>query len=415
MRRYKLILVVAMIIASVIVFSQTGIASSDKIWDIQYRGVRPMGMGNAFGAVSDDNNAFYYNPAGIASVRDLRIDIQPARLVSTKDLYNEVKDINDLTDDIDKLSKSPSPLEDPNVKNERIRLINRLEQITGDNIGLDAAVPLSVMIPIHISDYGVTIGVVSHGWSLSQVRVQRKGLKWADLVLNTLDDDIFYKVMGEASYGLASAINLPIPTTPIEFSVGLTAMKVEKWLLTDENDLMSFGDLINSNTDDFRKRFFDPNDPLSSIAKGSGYNINAGIIASIGGAVKIGCNLDNVLSKINYDNIKYKNIKDEVPNKLAGISAAVNLAKLPSPNIPMVDAILCASLDDMNSGDTKKRVGFELTWKPTGFFNISGRVGSNNGFLTLGAGIKLLFLDLNYAFYGDEVTDWHAVSLNLAF
>jgi hypothetical protein len=233
-----------------------------------------------------------------------------------------------------------------------------------------------------------------------------------------MDDGIFYKIMGETSYGLASAINLPIPMTPIEVSVGLSIMRVERWLLTDENDLMKFGDLVNfdgkdgikGTADDFRNRFFDPDDPLSSIAKGSGYNINAGIIASLGDAIKMGLTFDNVLGKVNY-----KEIKDEVPDRLAGISAAVNLAKLPSPDIPMVDAIVSASIDDMNSGNTQKRVGLELAWKPMGILVVSGRVGSNNGFLTLGAGVKLLFLDLNYAFYGDEVTNWHAFSLNLAF
>jgi hypothetical protein len=410
MRRYKLILVASLIIIFAVAFSQTGIASSDKIWDIQYRGVRPMGMGNAFGAVSDDNNAFYYNPAGLASVRKLRIDIQPVHLIPTEDFYNETKDINDLVDDIDSISKSSDALNDPSLKDERIRLMNKLERLTVEKVGIDAGFPISVMIPLHIKNYGVTLGVMGHGWSVSQMKVQKKGLQWGDLMLNILDDEIFYKIMGETSYGLASAINLPIPMTPVAFSVGLTAMRVEQWLLTDENDLMNFGDLVNSNTNDFKTRFFDPEDPLSSIANGAGYRVNAGVIASIGDTFKVGVNLDNILGKINYDLIK-----DNVPNKLAGISAAVNLAKLPNPDIPMVDAILSASIDDMNSDNTKKRIGFELTWKPIGIFALSGRVGSNDGFLTLGAGVKLLFLDIDYAFYGDEVTDWHAVSLNLAF
>jgi hypothetical protein len=377
-----------------------------------------MGMGNAFGAVSDDSDAYYYNPAGLTFVRKLRIDIQPVHLIPTEDFYSETKDINDLIDDVDRISKSSQPLEDPKLKDERIRLMNRLERLTNENVGLDAGFPVSVMIPLHIKNYSVTVGAMSHGWSLSQIKVQKNGLQWGNLVLDIMDDGIFYKIMGETSYGLASAINLPIPMAPVEVSVGLSIMRVERWLLTDENDLMKFGDLVNfdgkdgikETADDFRNRFFDPDDPLSSIAKGSGYNINAGIIASLGDAIKMGLTFDNVLGKVNY-----KEIKDEVPDRLAGISAAVNLAKLPSPDIPMVDAIVSASIDDMNSGNTQKRVGLELAWKPMGILAVSGRMGSNNGFLTLGAGVKLLFLDLNYAFYGDEVTNWHAFSLNLAF
>lgn len=34
-------------------------------YDMIYRGPRPMGMGGAFTAVSDDENAIFYNPAGL--------------------------------------------------------------------------------------------------------------------------------------------------------------------------------------------------------------------------------------------------------------------------------------------------------------------------------------------------------------
>ena len=34
-----------------------------------FEGVRPLGMGGAFTAVADDENALFYNPAGLARVR----------------------------------------------------------------------------------------------------------------------------------------------------------------------------------------------------------------------------------------------------------------------------------------------------------------------------------------------------------
>ncbi len=40
-----------------------------------YPGVRPTGMGNAFLAISDDNNALWYNPAGLARVKDYHVSI----------------------------------------------------------------------------------------------------------------------------------------------------------------------------------------------------------------------------------------------------------------------------------------------------------------------------------------------------
>ncbi|MGQ9609800.1 MAG: hypothetical protein ACUVWN_10875, partial [bacterium] len=37
----------------------------NKIFDLKYRAVRAMGMGDAFGALADDGDAFFYNPSGI--------------------------------------------------------------------------------------------------------------------------------------------------------------------------------------------------------------------------------------------------------------------------------------------------------------------------------------------------------------
>jgi len=38
-------------------------------YDMLYRGARPMGMGGAFTAVSDDENALFYNPAGLNRIK----------------------------------------------------------------------------------------------------------------------------------------------------------------------------------------------------------------------------------------------------------------------------------------------------------------------------------------------------------
>lgn len=40
-----------------------------------FEGTRPMGMGGAFTAVADDENAILYNPAGLAKVKESTITI----------------------------------------------------------------------------------------------------------------------------------------------------------------------------------------------------------------------------------------------------------------------------------------------------------------------------------------------------
>jgi hypothetical protein len=297
--------------------------------------------------------------------------------------------------------------------------MDRFERLTKENVALDGGVPLMVMIPLHIGNLGATLGIFGHGWSVSQVKVIKQGLSWADPIVNILDDSVFYRLMGESSYGLSSAVKFPIATLPISLSAGLSVARTNRWILTDQDDLIQVQDLLSADgpdgikgtADDFKNRYFDPEDPLSSMVTGSGFNINAGIMASIGDdAARVGLTFNNIVGKINY-----KEIKDEIPDKLAGISASINLAKIPNPDLPMIDAIVSGGMDDMNSDDPKARFGFELTWRPASVFALSGRIGSNDGFLTFGAGLKLLFFDFDYAFYGDSITDWHALSLNLAF
>ena len=38
-----------------------------------YKGARPLGMGGAFTALSDDANALFYNPAGLANIKETRV------------------------------------------------------------------------------------------------------------------------------------------------------------------------------------------------------------------------------------------------------------------------------------------------------------------------------------------------------
>lgn len=407
-----------LVVISLFAYTKISFADSDRIWDIQYRGVRAMGMGNSFNAISDDSDSVYYNPAGMTSVRKVKVYIQP-RLVPTVDSFEETKDIDNLIDDIKAINDSPDPLEDPSLKDERIRLMDRFERLTKENVALDGGVPIMVMVPFHVGDFGATLGIFGHGWSVSQVKVMKQGLSWADPVIDILDDSVFYRLMGESSYGLSSAIKVPIAMLPLNLSVGLSVARTDRWILTDQDNLMQVQDLLSANgpdgiegtADDFKNLYFDPKKPFNSKVYGSGFNINAGVMASIGDdAARIGLTFRNIVGKINY-----KELKDEIPDKLAGVSASINLAKIPSPDVPMIDAIVSGGMDDMNSDDPKARIGFELTWRPAGIFTLSGRIGSNDGFLTFGAGLQLLFLDLDYAFYGDSITDWHALSLNLAF
>ena len=60
-----------------------------------YKGFRPMGMGGAFVAVSNDANALFYNPAGLADIEKINASIFGLEVEAGKDAYNLYKDALD--------------------------------------------------------------------------------------------------------------------------------------------------------------------------------------------------------------------------------------------------------------------------------------------------------------------------------
>jgi hypothetical protein len=77
-----------------------------------YTGVRPMGMGGAFTAVSDDRNTIFYNPAGLSRIDGLTLGIlNPAAGLgeNTLDFYSDEDDADlDNKSEVDELLKKYS-------------------------------------------------------------------------------------------------------------------------------------------------------------------------------------------------------------------------------------------------------------------------------------------------------------------
>ncbi len=63
---------------------------------ILYEGIRPLGMGNAFTAVSDDENAVFYNPAGLSRMPDrVKIGLVNPRISLASDSIDFINDAMD--------------------------------------------------------------------------------------------------------------------------------------------------------------------------------------------------------------------------------------------------------------------------------------------------------------------------------
>ncbi len=75
-----------------------------------YKGIRPLGMGNAFITVADDENALFYNPAGLNDVKKVSVQILNPTVEFSQtgmNAYNDFKNIdsNNVTEVTDLLGK----------------------------------------------------------------------------------------------------------------------------------------------------------------------------------------------------------------------------------------------------------------------------------------------------------------------
>jgi len=64
-----------------------------------YKGARPLGMGGTFVALSDDANALFYNPAGLANIKETRVSLINLEVEGSKKAYNFHKDAWDVDTD----------------------------------------------------------------------------------------------------------------------------------------------------------------------------------------------------------------------------------------------------------------------------------------------------------------------------
>ena len=432
--RAKILLAVNLILVCLLISTENGLAASEDENTREHRpkSVRAMGMGNAFTAIANDGDAFYYNPAGLATIKNARLDVQHAKYMISDDFYNQLKTAVEVVDDVSAIMEAmdededseeeseDGPLDDPDLADERHRLMNRLESLISDDFLLDIAFPVRGVVPFHVKDYPVAVGVMTHGWSVMEVAIQRRGLDWDYPVYDVLDDEFLYRGMVEASYGMAAAveiptISLPLVSLPLELSFGLSVRGIRRWRMTDENDLLSAEDVINPDgadgiegtADDFEERYVDFDDPWNSVAKGKGYSVDIGSIGTFNDATNVALVIQNLMGHVDYEEDEDED--DDLPVNL-GLSTAVNLTRLAFSHTLIPDVILAADVDMAE----KPRLGIEVAWNLSAL-ELSGRIGSNHGYMTLGVGIQFKVLDIDYAFFGDEDADWHAFSLNLVF
>ena len=443
-------------ICLVLVFflSLNALADDDKYEPLLLvRGVRAMALGNAFEAIADDENAFYYNPAGLAQREDKLFYLLTVNPRFSFDLADEsLEEVRDLYKKIDTLTgcDNPSPLEDshPDCIEAREKVAERVEEALNEILSMRSDLPsIGLAVPFSIAEnLRLTVGGSVYSQSLVSLRVEPRGLTWADPIMDMLDNDIVYNVSAQVGWEIASALAIPFDKPPImsKAYIGIALRRINRWVFTDEDDPFAVEDIINPDgpdgiegtDDDFKTKYFgveegeELNDfedfvqfASDNFKERDGYSFDLGTLLEPMDGLKLAFVIRNLASSVK---LKDEDEEDRKYPRNAVLSAAVKPFTLLGQQPSLLDLTLAASLDNgdgddrmsdfsIDKGTDKIHLGAEAILFPNKGLSISGRIGNNQGFLTIGAGLKLRGLHLGIARYGDLETDWYVGSLKLSF
>jgi hypothetical protein len=119
---------------------------------IMIKGIRPMGMGGAFTAVSDDENAVFYNPAGIAQRKSWLLQIFN---INASVNHNTLEAGQDLADVLNNMNSDSSG-------GEKIDDLIKIKDVIADkdiDFNLSLANPLFISSPIEIGGNSLSFGI----------------------------------------------------------------------------------------------------------------------------------------------------------------------------------------------------------------------------------------------------------------
>jgi len=404
-----------------------------------------MGLGNAFEAIADDENAFHYNPAGLAQGKKVLFHLLIARTRISSDLASEITEMQDVLDNIKTLESYDDWLENSSqeCREAREELADWIEEAATESLGVRSDLPsVGLAVPFRIAEkYRLIVGGSVYTQSLISLRVQQRGLIWADPIKDMLDDAIVYNISAQWAWQIASAVEIQVDRPPILSKVytGIALRRINRWVFTDEDDPFTVDDLMNldgpdgikGTDDDFEKRYFDIKhfdlDSLrDSFEERKGYSIDLGTILLPVDGLKFAFVIRNLASSISLgegDRNFPRNVILSAAVKPLTLLAGAGLEPV---STSLLDLTLAASLDKRNSDDRMSdfsinkytdriHLGTEVTLFPDKNVSFSGRIGNNQGFLTLGTSLKISNLHLDFVRYGDLEADWYVGYINLRF
>ncbi len=386
----KKLLILLILVTFTVCFSSIRSYSDYGAAPLFIPGIRALGMGGAFLALADDQNAFFYNPAGISQRVSASFSFLDNRLLLNANSYAFGSQVADAflnpNDPEAQLFDPENPEELLNYINDN--MLNRTFRFYGGS-------------PANLSFISPPLGYFSIGIGifLSSINVETRmttvgiGFPNVNLTAN-IDSAIIIPI----AYSLGDNVIL-----------GASAKAINRNRIVVENT--SLVDFLDFETGEFMSF---PNALL-----GWGYGFDAGVLLHLGSQFTIGATMKDIggtkitytheiESEEPYDTSKLAtHVEETIPSRInAGIAYVFS-----NEQLPMGDNVTFTAQYDDITGETEEvdrgvivmrwknlHVGLELAWNI-----LSLRLGLNEGYVTAGFGVFLGPLKFDYAYYGEEV------------
>ncbi len=399
----KYVRVLCAVLAVCLLMPLTVVAGTDtNEAQVFIRGIRPLGMGGAFVAVADDQNAVFYNPAGLTQRRGAQLTIFELPINISEDVlnfYNYYQDNEDKLKDFDTLSNDDKTSVINDISNKITKYHTRLR------LGFPNTSFLSGP------------GFLSWGFG---------AFTHADIGFQIKSGIIVPNVSFWGNVDALGVVPLAhrfeaLPYVPGKLSVGANIKYINRARIAEYNkSILEFENF----------------DPL--LQWGNGYGFDVGTIYQPNHAWNIGMQIMDIggttLRFQRIESTKSAEIK-EAANGLIRPMCNIGTAFIPSKihywpgkSFGTKDRLLFAldvrdvfNSDEPLFEDTlwkKVHMGAEFRW-----FALALRGGYNQGYPSFGAGLNLFLVQLEYAYWGDEAgryagqaAEWnHQVTIAMRF
>jgi len=340
-RAIMIFLTMALLIIGI---SSTSIA---KQYPRLYRGVRPLGMGDAFTAVADDENALFYNPAGLSKISSFQLGIlNPLIEVSEKSI-DLVQDAQDA--DLDDTGEVADLMQDYAGEHQHAR------------------VSLFPHVGFNVASAGVMIG----GFGNASIDADIRNPVWPEARVDMVMD-----------YGGIGGFGLELPLEGLRAGVALKFLERES--------LSETYTAIDISDPDFGDRLDD------DLYSGSGFSADLGVIYELGFVPIFDTNVALVVQ--NVPEMDMGDARDIDTQANFGLSIEKSFSAF-----GFVGALdykdLTGSIEE--DDDIAKRIHLGAELKFLKAFSL--RAGLNQGYFTAGATLDFWVLRIDFATYAEEV------------